>query len=253
MIKTLLHTASGAHRRLALAAAPAAALAMLAPAQPALAQALTVLPVSIQMSPGQMATELRVINMGATQTSIQVRAYAWTQVKGVDVLTASNDVVASPPITTIPASTTQVVRLVLRRPPTGHEQAYRILLDQVPPPEVPGTVRIALRLSIPIFAEPATRAEPHVAFHVENGPTGGYLIAVNDGGRHDTIRDIKLATADGAPLSMENGSPYVLSGATRSWPISDTSSLPASGAGLRLNARADSGVLVQPVAVTAVR
>ena len=46
---------------------------------PARAQSLTVLPVSIQMAPGQMSSELMVINMGDTETSVQVRAFIWSQ------------------------------------------------------------------------------------------------------------------------------------------------------------------------------
>ncbi len=238
-------------RRMASAGVLAAALAVALPGGAAMAQSLTVLPVSIQMAPGQMSTELTVINMGDAETSVQVRSFAWNQTGGEDALASSTEVLASPPLTTIPPGTTQVVRLVLRQPPTGHEATYRILLDQVPPPAAPGTVRIALRLSIPVFAEPAGRVVPHVKFRVERSAGQAYLIALNDGGRHETFRDIKLTTNDGTALKTDDGSPYVLSGATRRWRIADAATVPASGGSLRLTARADSGVLAQPVSVVA--
>ncbi len=76
--------------------------------------------------------------------------------------------VASPPAVTIAPGASQVARLILRKPPEGKEATYRLLVDQIPPPAAPGTVRVALRLSIPVFAEPATRAVAHVQYHVEN-------------------------------------------------------------------------------------
>ncbi len=78
----------------------------------------------------------------------------------------------------------QVVRLVLRHAPEGKEGTYRIPLDQIPPVAAPGTVRIALRLSIPVFAEPSGRALPHVQYHVRTDAGQVYLIGTNDGDRH---------------------------------------------------------------------
>jgi fimbrial chaperone protein len=139
-----------------------------------------------------------------------------------------------------------VVRVVLRKPPQGKEASYRVLLDQIPPPAMPGTIRIALRLSVPILAAPTTRSAPHVQWRVE----GGYLVAVNDGNQHETVRDIALATAGGGALKVEtNVSPYILAGATRRWRIVSQAQSP--GATLHLTAHADSGAIDQPVPVGA--
>jgi fimbrial chaperone protein len=213
------------------------------------AQSLTVLPVTIQMAPGQMATTLTVINQSDSETSFQVRAFGWSQpAAGNDELAATQDVLASPPLATIAAGATQVVRVVLRKPTQGKEASYRILLDQIPPPAAPGTIRIALRLSVPIFAAPTTRSAPHVQWRVE----GGYLVAVNDGNQHETVRDVALATAGGGALKVEtNVSPHILAGATRRWRILTQGQSPAPGAPLHLTAHADSGAIDQPVSVGA--
>src|SRR5690242_10125377 len=71
------------------------------------AQGLTVLPVTIDLAPGQSATSLSVINQGDSETSFQVRAYAWTQPSGDDNLTATDELLASPPLGTIAAGATQ--------------------------------------------------------------------------------------------------------------------------------------------------
>ena len=214
------------------------------------AQSLMVLPVNIQIPPGQSTATLTVINKGDSETAIQVRAYAWNQPDGDDRLTTSDAVLVSPPITSIAPGASQVIRLVLRRPPQGREATYRIVLDQIPPPAVPGVVRVVLRMSIPIFAQPATRAVPHVYFHIERDAKKVFLVAVNDGGRHEAIREIVLWTSDGRKLKTESSaSPYVLAGVTRRWPVDAQGTLPLSDETLRLTATADSGAIEQQVHV----
>ena len=122
------------------------------------AQALSVLPVNVQMMPGEHAATVTVANQGTSETAVQIRAYKWSQQADKDELTASNDVIVSPPIARIAAGDSQVVRLILRHLPTGREETYRIILDQIPPPAEPGVVHVVLRMSIPIFAQPTTRA-----------------------------------------------------------------------------------------------
>jgi fimbrial chaperone protein len=214
------------------------------------AQSLMVLPVNIQMAPGQKATTVTVINKGDSETAIQIRAYAWNQPDGEDQLTTSDAVLVSPPLTSIAAGASQVVRLVLRQPPQGRESTYRIVLDQIPPPAVPGTVRVVLRMSIPIFAQPAARAIPHVYFHIERDAEKIFLVALNDGGRHEAIREIVLSTSDGRKLKTQpSASPYVLAGATRRWSIDAQGPLPLPDETLQLTAHADSGAIEQQVHV----
>ena len=233
-------------------AALGAALLALTGAGAAQAQALTVLPVTIQMTPDQMAVSLTVINQGTSQTSVQVRAFAWGQTgpEGQEVLTATDAVQASPPLATIAPAAAQVIRLVMRRPVRGKEQTYRILLDQVPSAGEPGAVQIALRMSIPVFAEPKTRATAHVQYRIERAAGMTYLVAANDGDRHETLRDISLTNGKGDVVRTEtNASPYVLADATRRWRILEPSQLPAAGEVLRLTAKGQDGLIDQRVSV----
>jgi fimbrial chaperone protein len=218
------------------------------------AAGLTVLPVTIQMAAGQMAATLTVRNENAAEASLQVRPFSWRQTpRGDDELLPAMDLMASPPIATIPAGTTQVVRLVLRRPAQEREASYRILLDQIPPPAAAGMVRIALRLSIPIFAEPATRIAPHLQWRVETDGRQLYLVAFNDGSRHEKVGNISLAGSGGASTVEPSSSPYILPGATRRWRVLVSGIAPAPGAILRLNANADTGPVDMPVTVIAAR
>jgi fimbrial chaperone protein len=214
-------------------------------------QGLTVLPVSIDLPPGQMAAAMTVINQGDGETSFQVRSFAWRQPGGEDQLAATDELLASPPLGTIPPGGTQVVRLVLRRPAQAQEATYRILFDQIPPPAAPGTVRIALRLSIPVFAQPPTRVAPHLQWRIESSGRQASLVAVNDGSHHEAVRDIALSQTGGAAVKIESGaSPYVLAGSTRRWRILSPG-VPSPGASMHLTAHADAAPVDQPVAIVA--
>ncbi|WP_430385448.1 fimbrial biogenesis chaperone [Blastomonas fulva] len=214
------------------------------------AQSLAILPVTIQMEPGQMATLLTVINQGPVETAVQIRAFSWNQADGTDQLVNSDDIMVSPPLATIQPGGTQIVRLVLRKPVVGREGTYRVLLDQIPPPAEPGVVRVALRMSLPVFAEPATRVAPELKFHIEHDNGQPYLVATNDGGSHEAIRDVVLEAANGANLKVDSAvSPYVLAGAKRRWPITRTDgSSPIAGA-VNLTATTNTTPLKRSVAV----
>jgi fimbrial chaperone protein len=219
-----------------------------------IAQALSVLPVNIFLPPGQKATTLTVTNQGNHETAIQIRAYAWNQADGDDQLTSSDAVVVSPPLATIAPGATQVVRLILRLPPLSgdREATYRILVDQIPPPAEPGVVHVVLRLSIPIFALPTSRAASIVRYHVELNAGQIYLVGINDGRRHEAIRDIVLSTSDGRKLKAgPSASPYILSGATRRWAIPVQGPLPLPRETLQLTAHSDSGAIEEQVGVVA--
>jgi fimbrial chaperone protein len=205
---------------------------------PAKAQGLTVYPVTIEMLPGEMATTITMTNMGNQIASFQIRPFAWSEGEtGSEQLVPTDAFVASPPLGTMAPGSSQIVRLVFRQPALGREASYRILLDEIPPPAAPGTVNIALRLSIPIFVDPPTRIFPHLRWSVENVGGQSFLVAVNDGTRHQAVRDIRLTTAFGAALKVEaNGVPYILAGATRRWHITTPGALPAPGSVMHLSA-----------------
>jgi fimbrial chaperone protein len=233
---------------MAAARAFAAILFVLLTGLAAGAQALSVIPVNIVFSPGQRANSLTVTNEGTTETAIQIRAYAWSQKDDEDQLTATGAVALSPPLAKIAPGASQVVRLILRQPPLDREATYRILVDQIPPPAEPGIVHMVLRLSIPIFAQPATRALPHIQFHVERDAGKLFLVGVNDGLRHEAIHEIVLSTGDGRKLKEEpSSSPYILAGSTRRWPIAAQDPLPLPSETLQLTAHADAGVIDQQV------
>ena len=243
----MTQTIEQAARIVTRAAIVVAVLAGVFCAAPASGQTLAVLPVNIYLTPDQLASTLTVANQGVNDTAVQVRVYTWSQVDGEDKLTPTDNVLVSPPIATIAPGGSQLIRIVLRKHPEDKEATYRIILDQIPPPSEPGVVHVVLKLSLPIFAQPTHPTSPRLRFHVERGPGKLFLVATNDGTRHEAVRDISLSTSDGRKLKLTSTLPYVLAGSTRSWEIalSDTP-LPINQA-LTLTAHEDIGVVNQQV------
>lgn len=213
------------------------------------AQALSVVPVNLSLSAGQKATTLTVTNQGTSEMALQTRAFAWSQKDGEDdQLTATDNVVLSPPIVKMAPGATQVIRIILRKSPESREDTYRILLDQIPPPAEAGVVHMVLRMSIPIFAEPAGRAVADVRFHLEYKDGEIELVGTNTGNHHEKIRDIVLSASDGRKLKPEsNASPYLLAGATRRWHFSIEKTQTAPSGTMELTAHLDAGVIDEQV------
>jgi fimbrial chaperone protein len=219
--------------------------------QQARAQALEVAPILVELAAGQMATTLTATNKGARGVSVQIRPFQWEQSGNTDHLTPTDQLAVGPPITELGAGDTQTFRLVLRRPATGTEASYRILLDEIPPPPEPGTVRVALRLSIPVFAEPEARVAPSLTWRiVSDGNGNAELIGVNRGTRHLRIVNPMLALQQGTSLRVvPNQNPYVLPAAERSWRIEGGARL-KPGLTVRLTATTEQEAVDASVMVT---
>ena len=220
---------------------------------PAQAQALNVVPVTIQMLAGQRASALTIINQGEDIASFQLRAFRWTQADdGSEVLAPSKEISISPPLGSIARGASQVVRIIVRPSVSDKESSYRLLLDQIPAPAAPGTVRIALRLSLPVFSQPVARTISHLRFSAEKVADQIYLIATNDGGRHEKLQDIVIKMKDGTVLGVEaNVSPYILAGGTRRWHV--IHNFAPTDTILRLTAHTEAGQLTDQIIAAAAK
>ena len=219
---------------------------------PAAAQGLSVSPINVQLTAGQMAAVVNLGNRGDRDISFQIRAYAWRQTETDDPLSPTEELAVSPPLGTIAPGADQVARLVLRHPAQGREATYRILVDELPPPAAAGNVRVAVRLSIPVFAEPKERISPQVRWRVVTQGGQTWLMAANGGTRHLSVRNIKLRTADGRDLQVETKlPPHILPGGARRWPVLARGTPPRPSAVLRLTADSDIGTVDEQVRVDA--
>jgi fimbrial chaperone protein len=203
---------------------PMSAVAMapaVATVSPAVAASLQVAPVRFEIpAPGATAT-LTVRNEGPAPISAQTRVFRWRQVGGKDALEPTTAVVASPPIVALQPRMNYAVRVVrTSRQPVAEEEAYRLLVDQLPDAsrQKGGTVQLLLRHSIPVFFVPPDANPPQLAWSVRT--QGGRLTVTvaNSGGRRVQISGLQVKDGRGATVSFGEGlTGYALSGSTMSW------------------------------------
>lgn len=208
-----------ARRGLALAALAL----LLSVAEGAGAGNFSVSPVRAELSIQQRVAALRVHNGGSEPVAIQAEAMAWQQRDNEDVLTPSREVLVTPPIFTIPPGETQTLRIGLRRSPDPNQQlSYRLLLHELPPPLPEGFqgLRMAMRMSLPVFVTPAAgAASPELAWRASLTDAGDVrLSARNHGTGHAQITTLTLGRDNGQQIGQQ-GNHYLLPGSERHWTV----------------------------------
>ncbi|TBU96150.1 hypothetical protein DNK44_05180 [Pseudomonas dryadis] len=180
---------------------------------------LQIVPIGQQLAAGQRSASFTLSNHGDDELLIQVRSFAWRQSASADLYDKTGELAVSPPFARIAPGQSQIVRLQLRQPSQAAEQAYRVFFDQVPV-KSRNQVDIALRMTVPVFAEAATPGTAQLRWRVERQDTGSVLIAENAGLRHAQLAGLQLSAADGGPLKLAvQGLPYLLAGSQRRWRI----------------------------------
>lgn len=211
---------ASAPRTLALARLAALSLAgLLLGAVAALAATLGVAPTRIELAPGRPAAALTITNSGEAPLLLQVESFAWRSTVATADLEPTREIVAVPPILKLAPGERQVVRVARRGTATPEvEETFRILVTEVPQADpAAGGVRLALRMSLPVFVTPpGARAEPR--WRVERGGAGPSLVVANLGRAHLHVRRLELL-APGRPLALDDGPAYVLAGREHRWSL----------------------------------
>jgi fimbrial chaperone protein len=208
------------------------------------AGSFTVSPVRVSLSASAPISAITVQNNGTEAVVLQLEAMAWAQQAGLDVYTPSTDILATPPIITIPGGGSQILRVGLRRAPDPkHELTYLLYLQEVPPPPKPGFsgLQMALRFALPVFVSPAAEDIASLAWRITRAQNGQHEVSLsNSGNAHVQVANFKLARADGGELGTQQVTGYVLPGQTVTWKAKDIK-VPPSGNQLRLIALTDIG------------
>lgn len=193
-------------------------------------------PIDPWLSAETKATELWIQNQGNSATTMQVRIVRWKQEGGYERYSAQQDVVASPPIVTIGKGSKQLIRLIKQGTvPMGVEQAYRIIVDEIPQPDAKADPAIGLKLqmrySIPLFVYgqgiPTIKEGAHHAFvDTKNlswrfAQEGGQpvLEVRNQGDVHVRLSQVALEQGGQKRTIAEGLLGYVLPHSARSWPL----------------------------------
>jgi len=207
-------------------------------------------PVRVTLSGAQSVAAITVRNAGTDSTVVQLETSSWNQHDGQDALASTTEVLATPPIITIPPGASRIIRVGLRRPADpARELTYRLFLREIPPPEpIAQGLRVALLLSMPIFVVPPHMPGPQLQWHAVRMQDGNIRIrAHNTGQSHVQLGELQITGAGGSPvLATRNMAEYLLPDNAREWTVA-AKSVPAVGASLVVSSRADIGLLTAKV------
>lgn len=186
-------------------------------------------------------------NNGKSAARIQIRALRWTQVNGEEALLPQDNVVVSPPAAEIQPGQRQLLRLIRTVVvQAGKEEAYRILIDEIPgqaaPTQVAGGgqggqpeaaaqgagLAFQLRYSVPLFVSGAgawTRedvrkhpdlkaaVQPALTYSVQNQQGRRWLVLRNAGAVHARLSRLTYALGGRDVWTVPGLLGYVLPGA----------------------------------------
>jgi fimbrial chaperone protein len=190
---------------------------------------------------------------------VQVHVVAWSQQNGEERLDETRDLLVTPPVLQIPAKGEQIVRVALRREPDAlRELTYRVIFEEVPqaaPVNFTG-LRVALRLSVPIFVAPthgqAAAALTWEAHRLQDGEVE--VAATNHGTGHLQVSDFNLGSEGRSGLQGMT-SKYVLPGSRMTWTLRPNGAdaiVPArsNGTGTVIHGHSDQGDFSADVALS---
>ena len=203
-------------------------------------------PIRVDMSARVTAAALTIRNDGDEPVVVQLSVLAWSQELGEDKYGATNEALVTPPIATIAAGAQQIVRVGLRRPPDPRrELAFRLFVQEVPPPPKPGFngLQVALRVGLPVFVAPLAPSTRQLAWAAKIEPDGAIRLTVrNTGNTHVQISDFELRpTDDEVAVAHEAGLAYALAGESREWLLRNLNARSTKATELRLKAITDAG------------
>ncbi len=211
------------------------------------AASVAVSPVRATLSASEPLGAITLHNAGTEPVSMQLEVLNWSQEAGKDVFTPTREVLANPPIFTVPAGGSQLVRIGLRRAPDAQrELTYRIFLQELPPsdPDLQGAA-MTMRISLPVFVLPEVDANPALRWQAARTPQGALKLSLtNNGNAHIQIANFKLSLPGSAqPWVTKQSSEYVLPGQSRDWtlPANSENPAPPPGVTLQLFAQTDAG------------
>ena len=204
-------------------------------AAPASASTFNISPIRAELAAGHRTEALTITNAEDNPVVVQIRVVRWSQKNGAEQLDDTRELLATPPVLQIPANSQQIIRVALRREPDPAEElTYRVIFEEVPqaaPKDFTG-LRVALRLSIPVFVAPARgKANAELAWQsrwLANGQLE--LAATNSGSGHLQITDFE-AQFPGSLMPLRGiTSKYVLAGSRMSWTLTPPADAMRQGA-----------------------
>lgn len=208
------------------------------------ASGLQVTPVTLTLEQTQRAEGIWLSNSGDSPINAQVRVFRWSQSSYKDQLAASQGLVISPPMLTIPPGGKQLIRVIRTGSPAKVEDAYRLSINELPQSAAKkNNLQFVLHYSVPVFIQPpgVTDTYAKLQWQIQHSDGRAWLEVSNQGDGHAQLSEVNIITASGSRRNITPGLlGYVLPGSTMRWP------LPASaGQGEKLEAMVNGKKTVQ--------
>jgi fimbrial chaperone protein len=219
---------------------------VLAPQAYAAETGLQVSPLRVEFDKAGATSVVTLKNRKSKPALIQVEVFKWTQQDGKDIHEPTQDVLASPPVFTIPPDGEQLIRLGFRKAPDQTRQlSYRLSVREIPdlanPDQAAGTVRVMIGFSLPIFVKPIAKQVTRLAWSAARSGQSIRIGLHNQGNRHIQIRRFQIMDATGLVVAEMKQMGYVLPSQDANW-ILPLDNQP-TGDGLNLIADTDDGEL----------
>jgi fimbrial chaperone protein len=222
-----------------------ALLALLLSVGAAHASSFNISPIRAELSGAHRTEVLTLRNAEDTPVVIEVHVVQWSQENGEEQVRDTRDVLVTPPVMQIPGNSEQIVRIALRRDADpSRELTYRVIFEEVPQAAAADFtgLRVALRLSIPIFVAPArAAAKSEMAWEARWLDDGDLEVAAtNRGSGHLQIIDFDVDLAAAGVSLHGNTAKYVLPGSRMVWTLKPPGNADKQGS-ISIHGRSDQG------------
>jgi len=183
-------------------------------------------PVRIDLSDDHNKDVIRISSQSETTVSYQVEIVSWSQSEERrEIYSPTEDVLAVPPLFTLPPGEEQIVRVgLLTDADPSTEQSYRMFITELAGPqeekaETTG-VNMRLRLGIPVFVAP--RALPNSSLNLVDSrqiENQLFMQMQNSGNTHVRISEVQLHTPGIEGPQIESAAIYILAGQSGYVPV----------------------------------
>lgn len=176
-------------------------------------------PVIAHITGQQRITSFNVKNRSSVPTAIELQIFRWEQVNGEEKLTPAPEMLVTPTIFKVPGDASQIIRVGKRQAVLNEkEQAYRLILKEIPAPPKPGFqgLNVLLKISLPIFAS-KTIVSPALQWRAKVSDHGKLQLDIhNTGLGHTKILQVHLENGNQTPQTIKRQA-YLLAGDQQQW------------------------------------
>lgn len=136
---------------------------------------------------------------------------------GEDVHEDISSVIVSPPVFTIPAGGSQLVRVGLRSA-TMQPASYRFILEEMPEANPQGGVQVALRLNMPLYAMAKPGSVDDLVWTAWQQADQNWVIeASNEGDGYVRVEPEEASARSGMEFDASRALGTVLPGGSKKW------------------------------------